>query len=48
VNVVTVDPLVAAELRIRADINVDFLPSITDLVLDPRILEVRAAEFLQF
>jgi hypothetical protein len=47
VNVVTIDPLVAAERRVRADIDVELLLSIADLVPEPWILEVGAVEFLQ-
>jgi hypothetical protein len=48
VNVVTVDPFVAPQRRVRPDIDVEFLLSVADLVPEPRILEVGAPEFLQF
>jgi hypothetical protein len=47
VNVVTVDPFVAAERGVRPDIDMEFLLSVADLVPEPRILEVGAVEFLQ-
>lgn len=48
VNVVKVDPLVAAERRIRANQDVELLLSVANLVPDSRIVEGWAVDFLHF
>jgi len=48
VNVVKVDPLVAASRRVRANQNVELLLSVANLVPDSRIVEGGAVDFLHF
>jgi hypothetical protein len=47
-NVVKVDPFIAAEHRVRANQDVELLLSIANLVPDARIVEVGAVDFLHF